>query len=82
MNAAMNLVNYLYNTRHLVIQYTRSKLGNNPEVFEKDWSIAKSMEERLRARPLLVPLTQPTCTLTPTTPATRTLDAAPLEWLS
>ena len=49
MNAAMNLVNYLYNTRHLVIQYTRSELGNNPEVFEKDWSISKSMEERLRA---------------------------------
>jgi len=49
MNAAINLVNYLYNTRHLVIQYKKSDKGNEPEIFEKEWSPSKSMEERLRA---------------------------------
>jgi len=47
--AAVNLVNYLYNSRELFIQYTRSAAGNVPEVFEKDWSRRKSIEERLRA---------------------------------
>jgi len=49
MKAAINLVNYLYNSRNLFIQYSRSGRGNNPEVSEKDWSQRKSMEERLRA---------------------------------
>ncbi len=49
MNAAINLVNYLYNTRHLVIRYKRNDKGNDPEIFEKEWSPSKSMEERLRA---------------------------------
>ena len=31
------------------IQYSRSDQGNVPERFEKDWSIRKSLEERLRA---------------------------------
>jgi hypothetical protein len=49
MEAAINLVNYLYNSRNLFIQYSRAERGNNPEVFEKDWSQHKSMEKRLRA---------------------------------
>ena len=49
MEAAINLVNYLYHTRNLFIQYSRAERGNNPEVFEKDWSQHKSMEGRLRA---------------------------------
>jgi hypothetical protein len=49
MEAAINLVNYLYHSRNLFIQYTRSGSGNEPELFEKDWSHRKSIEERLRA---------------------------------
>jgi hypothetical protein len=49
MEAAINLVNYLYYSKDLFIQYTRTGKGNNPEIFEKDWSQRKSMEERLRA---------------------------------
>jgi hypothetical protein len=51
MEAAINLVNYLFNSQGLYIQYTRSHAGNGnvPEVFEKDWSLRKSIEERLRA---------------------------------
>jgi len=33
--AALNLVKYLYHTRHLHIQYARSADGNEPEVFGK-----------------------------------------------
>ena len=33
MNAAINLVNYLYNNRHLVIQYKRNQTGNKPEIY-------------------------------------------------
>ena len=49
MEAAINLVNYLFNSQDLYIQYTRSVQGNDPQVFEKDWSQRKSIEERLRA---------------------------------
>ena len=49
MDAAINLVNYLYNSRHLFIQYTRSDRGNEPAVYQKDWSVRKSIEERLKA---------------------------------
>ena len=49
MEAAINLVNYLFNTQDMYIQYKRSTNGNNPQVYEKDWSPRKSMEERLRA---------------------------------
>ena len=49
MDAAINLINYLYNTRELVVQCKRSQKGNSPEIFEKDWSARKSMEERLQA---------------------------------
>jgi len=49
MDAAINLVNYLYNSRNLFIQYTRSDRGNEPAVFQKDWSVRKSIEERLKA---------------------------------
>jgi hypothetical protein len=51
MNAAINLVSYLYKTRHLVVQYKRNDAaaGNEPEIYEKEWSPSKSMEERLRA---------------------------------
>ena len=34
MEAALNLVNYLYYTRQLFIQYERSEDGNNPEIYE------------------------------------------------
>ena len=47
MGAAINVVNYLNYTQELCIQYTRNSRGNNPEVFEKDWSVHKSIEERL-----------------------------------
>ena len=49
MEAAINLVNYLFNSQDLYIQYTRSVQGNDPQVFEKDWSQRKSIEERLQA---------------------------------
>ena len=49
MEAAINLVNYLYNSKDYFIQYSRSDRGNEPELFEKDWSARKSLEERLRA---------------------------------
>ena len=49
LEAAINLVNYLYNSKEHFIQYSRSDQGNVPELFEKDWSIRKSLEERLRA---------------------------------
>ena len=49
MDAAINLVNYLYNSRNLFIQYTRTDRGNEPAVYQKDWSVRKSIEERLKA---------------------------------
>ena len=49
MEAAINLVNYLFNSQDLYIQYTRSVQGNDPQVFEKDWSQRKSIEGRLQA---------------------------------
>ena len=49
MDAAVNLINYLYNSRDLVIEYKRGESGNSPEIYEKDWSPRKSMEERLQA---------------------------------
>jgi hypothetical protein len=56
MEAAINLVSYLYNSQELFIQYTRSDYGNVPDIFEKDWSNRKSIEERLQAsKPAGVP---------------------------
>jgi hypothetical protein len=50
MQAALNLVSYMYHTRDLVIQYRRSELGNEPEFYEKGSEvISKTMEERLKA---------------------------------
>ena len=49
MEAAINLVTYLYYSKNLFIQYTRGSKGNDPELFEKEWSHRKSIEERLRA---------------------------------
>ena len=51
MEAALNLVNYLYYTRQLYIQYERSEDGNNPEIYERGSPIerAKTIEERLVA---------------------------------
>jgi hypothetical protein len=49
MEAAVNLVSYLYHSQQLFIQYTRSEGGNVPEVFEAEWNPRKSIEERLRA---------------------------------
>jgi hypothetical protein len=57
MDAAINLVCYLYHTQDLFIQYTRAPNGNDPHVYEKDWSQRKSIEERLRAtKPEAVPM--------------------------
>ena len=57
MEAAINLVCYLYHTQDLFVQYTRAPNGNNPHVYEKDWSHRKSIEERLRAtKPEAVPM--------------------------
>jgi hypothetical protein len=49
MEAAINLVCYLYHTQELCIRYVRSATGNVPEVFEKAHHPAKSIENRLRA---------------------------------
>ena len=51
MNAAINLVNYLYHSKDLYIQYTRSASGNNPQIYERGETVnlRKSMEERLVA---------------------------------
>ena len=49
MDAAINLVCYLYHTQELCIRYERSATGNVPEVYEKAAHPSKSMEERLRA---------------------------------
>ena len=53
MQAALNLVSYMYHTRDLVIQYMRSDRGNEPEFFEKGSMVekkeSKTMEERLEA---------------------------------
>ena len=56
MEASVDLINYLNHTQHLYIQFTRSSHGNNPEIFEKDWSTHKSIEQRLQAA---VPDSQP-----------------------
>ena len=48
MDAAINLVNYLYFTKDLYIQYTRGERGNDPAIFEKG-SEVKTIEERLVA---------------------------------
>jgi hypothetical protein len=56
MEAVINLVYYLYHIQDLFVQYTRAPNGNNPHVYEKDWSHRKSIEERLRAtKPEAVP---------------------------
>ena len=61
MEAAINLVNYLYTTQYHFIQYTRSANGNNPQIYEKDWSRRKSIEERLQAsQPEGVPMSADT----------------------
>jgi hypothetical protein len=44
MDAVINLVCYLYHTQDLFIQYTRAPNGNDPHVYEKDWSQQKSIE--------------------------------------
>ena len=51
MEAALNLVNYLYYTRRLFIQYERSEDGNNPQIYERGSPVerAKTIEERLVA---------------------------------
>ena len=51
MEAALNLVNYLYYTKRLFIQYERSEDGNNPQIYERGSPIekAKTIEERLVA---------------------------------
>jgi hypothetical protein len=48
MQAALNLVNYLYWSKDMYIQYTRSERGNEPVIFEKG-SEVKTIEERLIA---------------------------------
>ena len=58
MDAAINLVCYLHHTQELFVKYTRAptRNGNNPHVYETDWSHRKSIEERLRAtKPDAVP---------------------------
>jgi len=51
MQAAINLVNYLYNSRDLFIRYSKGDFGNVPELYEKGSKVdeAKSIEERLVA---------------------------------
>ena len=52
MDAAINLVNYLYNSRDLYIEYSRSDSGgNDPQVYEKGEAVPlrRTMEERLVA---------------------------------
>jgi hypothetical protein len=50
MQAALNLVNYLYNSRDMFIKYTRQEFGNVPELYEKGSKVEdKSIEERLVA---------------------------------
>ena len=48
MAAAINLVNYLYHSADLFIQYTRGDRGNDPEIYERG-SEVKTIEERLIA---------------------------------
>jgi len=49
MDAAINLVNYLYHTKDMFIQYTRSDRGNDPQIYEKGSAVTKTMDERLVA---------------------------------
>jgi hypothetical protein len=49
MEAAINLVNYLYHTQDLCIRYERSATGNEPKVYEKAHHPVPSMEDRLKA---------------------------------
>ena len=49
MEAAKDLVRYLYNTKDLCIQYVRSNMTNNIELHEGSSSVSKKIEERLIA---------------------------------
>jgi hypothetical protein len=48
MEAALNLVSYLYNTKHFCIQYDKN-ISNNQVVMYENASKKKSIEERLKA---------------------------------
>lgn len=49
MEAAKDLVRYLYSTKNLCIQYTRSSENNKMELYEGSSSVSKKIEERLIA---------------------------------
>jgi len=51
MDAARDLVSYMYNTRHWSIQYHRSfsKVANVPLIYEKDNFQSRTIEDRLQA---------------------------------
>ena len=51
LDAAHDLVRYLYGTKDLYIQYTRSEQGNEPTIYEKGGEVKqqRTIEERLRA---------------------------------
>ena len=49
MDAAINLVNYLYNSKDMFIQYTRGERGNDPQIYEKGSAVVKSIDDRLVA---------------------------------
>ena len=54
LTAALNLVNYLFYSKDLYIEYQRSEHGNNPHIFEKGEAVPerpqrKTIEERLIA---------------------------------
>ena len=49
MEAAINLICYLYHTQELCVRYERSVKGNEPEVYEKAHRPETSIEDRLQA---------------------------------
>ena len=63
LRAALDLVKYLYSTRHMYIQYTRDRSvdgGNTPQIFGKGWKDDRTIEERLVATTPDVSATAPT----------------------